>query len=361
MRTGTAHLPLHRGKAPRWLFLRMVRLARAITITMVESFGPEQYIHSLANPFWFQAFGCILGFDWHSSGLTTTVCGAIKEGIAGIEDELHLYPCGGKGKRSRNTPTEIAQFCNNLEIDPSQLIYNSRLSAKVDNTAVQDGYQLYHHFFIFTQKQHWSVIQQGMNPQNHYARRYHWHAQTQLDFVSDPHAGIASEATHARVLNMAARESKSAQESCQTLSCTDPDKWLIKPLSLFNYEAPKRHYITSADINPKYIRQTLLRTYEAQPKSFEALLGLPGVGPKTIRALALTAQLIFGTEPSFKDPARYSFAHGGKDGHPYHVNRTTYEETISFLEKSINRAHVERTDKVKAFRRLATLVASLQI
>jgi hypothetical protein len=351
-RTGYAHLPLHGGKAPRYLFERMVPLSREIVIFLAAEFGREEVLRRLSDPFWFQAFGCVLGFDWHSSGLTTTVCGALKEGLRGTENELGIYVAGGKGATSRKTPAEITAACERLGRDPQPLVYASRISAKVDNSAVQDGYQLYHHSFVFTAKGEWCIVQQGMSDETSMARRYHWLSDGVQSYVEEPHAAICCNAT-APTLNLVAAESGGVRRAAATLATERPEVTLEALTHLPLLDMPRRHHVGTEDINPKYLQKILLRTYEAAPSDFEALLSIEGVGAKTLRALALTSELIYGTQASRQDPARYSFAHGGKDGTPYPVDRVTYDTTIEVMRNALNGAKIERAEKVRAFRRLA--------
>jgi hypothetical protein len=351
-RTGFAHLPLHGGKAPRYLFERMVPLSREIVIFLVSEFGREEVLRRLSDPYWFQAFGCVLGFDWHSSGLTTTVCGALKEGLRGLEKDLGIFVAGGKGATSRKTPDEITVACDRIGRDPQPLVYASRISAKVDNSAVQDGYQLYHHSFVFTAEGQWCIVQQGMSDETSMARRYHWLSDSVSSYVSEPHAAICCDAT-APTLNLVAAESAEVRSNSAALAAEKPEVTLKALTHLPLLEMPRRHEVSTGDINPKYLQKILLRTYETAPADFEALLSIAGVGAKTLRALALTSELIYGTRASQKDPARYSFAHGGKDGTPYPVDRTTYDKTIEVLHHALNGAKIDRSEKVRAFRRLA--------
>ena len=351
-RTGLAHLPLHNGRAPRYLFERMVPLSREIVIFLASEFGREEVLRRLSDPYWFQAFGCVLGFDWHSSGLTTTVCGALKEGLRGTEKELGIYIAGGKGATSRKTPAEITSACEKIGRDPQPLVYASRISAKVDNSAVQDGYQLYHHSFVFTLAGEWCIVQQGMSDATSMARRYHWLSDTVESYVSEPHAAICCDAT-TPTLNLVAHESADVRAASATLAAEKPEVTLNALDHLPLLDLPRRHEVATFDINPKYLKKILLRTYETAPADFEALLAIEGVGAKTLRALALTSELIYGTQASHRDPARYSFAHGGKDGTPYPVDRTAYDKTIDVMRHALNGAKIERAEKVRAFRRLA--------
>jgi hypothetical protein len=354
-RTGIANLPLHGGKAPRWLFERMVSLAREITIAIVADYGPEEMLRRLSHPYWFQAFGCVLGFDWHSSGVTTTLCGALKEGIKGIERDLGLFAAGGKGRTSRKTPTEIESWGEKIAVEPAPLVYASRMSAKVDSAAVQDGYQLYHHSFLFTARGSWTVIQQGMNETNRYARRYHWLGETVSDFVNEPHAAILSEA-RGQTLDLTAGASQPARTTITGIVTEEtPEKVVAELKRLKTLDLPARHRIYARDLHPDSLSRIILSTYERQPRDFERLLGLSGVGTKTLRALSLIAELVHGVAPSYRDPARYSFAHGGKDGIPYPVDRQTYDKSIELLSKAINRTKIGLSEKQKAFQRLNRL------
>ena len=370
-RTGFAHLPLHPGRAPAWLFGRMTRLAREITAHVVADRGAEEMLRRLADPFWFQAFGCVLGFDWHSSGVTTTVTGALKEGIKGLEHELGLYAQGGKGLTSRKTPREIVARCDDLSIDPEPLVYASRMAAKVDSAAVQDGYQLYHHTFFFTRAGHWSVVQQGMSDATGTARRYHWLSESLHSFVNDPHEAICSD-TRVDTLNLVAGEHDALRRASVELATGSPDRVLDvvrrqrggphacrlpfetetspDPLLL---NMPERHALTLQDVDPRRLHTVLLSTYDRAPEDFETLLGLQGVGARTLRALALVSEVIWGTPASTRDPARFAFAHGGKDGTPFPVDRATYDQTIDALHRAMAKAHVDRSEKVDALKRLS--------
>jgi uncharacterized protein len=351
MRSGLAHLPLHGGRAPAWLFSRMVRLAREITAHVVVEYGSEEMLRRLADPYWFQAFGCVLGFDWHSSGVTTTVTGALKEGLRGTERELGVYVGGGKGAVSRRTPSEIAGHCDTLSLDPAPLVYASRMSAKVDSAAVQDGYQLYHHAFFFTPSGGWCVVQQGMHDSNGMARRYHWLASRLRSFVNEPHAAICAQA-ESPTLNLVASESDAARTASAELAREKPDVVLraLKDQPLLSM--PRRHAVLIADVNPQHLDRILLKTYERAPENFETLLGMEGVGAKTLRALALASEIIYGAPASTRDPARFSFAHGGKDGFPYPVDVETYDKTVHVLRAAVNKANIDRSERVAALKRL---------
>ncbi len=353
--TGTAELPLHAGRAPRWLFERMVRLARALLLVLVDAEGVPGLLRRLSDPFWFQAFGCALGFDWHSSGLTTTVGGAVKEALRAVGPDIGLHAAGGKGAAARRTPAEVEAAAERSGFDPAPLVRASRLAAKVDTAAVQDGYDLYYHLLVFDGAGRWCVVQQGMNEATAYARRYHWLGETVGSFVEEPHAAVCCDRRGGAVLNMVAAESGPAREAAAALAREEPARLLAEVARL---RLPARHGVSLADVDPRRLRSVLLTTYERQPADFEALLGLPGVGPATVRALALVAELVYGTPASTRDPARFSFAHGGKDGHPYPVDRRRYDETVAYLEDALARARLGDRDRVEALRRLARLAGS---
>lgn len=352
MRTGTANLPLHTGAAPRWLFTRMVRLAREIALIMVDEYGTPGLLARLADPHWFQAFGCVLGFDWHSSGLTTTTCGALKVGLSEVGDEVGLYAAGGKGNTSRQTPQEITDHAERIGFTPDALIYASKMAAKVDNTAVQDGYQLYHHVMFFDRVGRWAVVQQGMNEANHYARRYHWLGETVADFCDEPHAAVCCDARQL-CLNLVAHESDASRLAVAEVARLQPERIIQEVNRLPSLDLPARHEVQLRDMALPRLQRVLMTTYAQQPAGFEQLLSIQGVGPATVRALALLGELMYGAEPSYRDPARFSFAHGGKDGIPYPVDRTTYEQSIHALHGAVERAKVGERDRLEALRRLA--------
>ena len=354
-RTGIANLPLHYGKAPRWLFERMVKLAREITIVIVEDSGPDEMLRRLSHPYWFQAFGCVLGFDWHSSGVTTTLCGAVKEGIKGIERDLGFFVAGGKGATSRKTPAEVERWGEIISLNPEPLVYASRMSAKVDSAAVQDGYQLYHHNFFFTKQGSWAVVQQGMNETTRYARRYHWLSESVASFVNEPHSAVLSDA-RGQALNLVAAESDPARTTITGIATEEkPENTMAELNRIRTLTLPSHHYLGVEDLHPYSLKKIILSAYERQPEDFEHLLGLPGVGAKTIRALSLIAELVHGVAPSYRDPARYSFAHGGKDGIPYPVDRSTYDQSIQLLRRAIGKSRLGLKEKREAEGRLGRL------
>jgi uncharacterized protein len=372
-------MPLHWGKAPAWLFQRMVKLCRAVTEIVVTDYGPMELLRRFSDPVWFQSFGCVLGFDWHSSGVTTTVCGALKEAVKGQEASFGLYVCGGKGGASRKTPAEITGFSEQFGLDGEGLVKASRLSAKVDSAALQDGFQIYQHVFIGTTQGNWAVVQQGMNTDTRWARRYHWLSEGLETFISEPHKGIACDHVGSP-LNMVAAEVDTARQAVTAISQRSPDvtvrefKRVVETLARGGnggqslgaaasnslrdsprFRAlgmPEQHPVGLGDVSPKYLLKALVGTYERPPEDFSALLLQPGIGPKTIRALALIAEVAHGAPLSFRDPVTYAFAVGGKDGWPYPVDRNAYDRSIAFLEKGIREAKLGNSEKLDALRRL---------
>ena len=338
----------------------MVRLSREIVIYLASEYGTHEVLRRLSDPFWFQAFGCVLGFDWHSSGVTTTVCGAVKEALKPIDRDLGLFAAGGKGRTSRQTPNEIATRCELIGRDPQPLVYASRTSAKVDSAAVQDGYQLYHHAFFFIASGEWCVVQQGMSDATRMARRYHWLSEHVASFVDEPHKAVCCD-VRGDTLNLVAHENDPVRRASAELAAQPPDVTVhaLRKIAAAGERRvltmPRRHeLLPELDVASPYLEKILAKTYERAPADFEALLGIAGVGPKTLRALALASELVHGTPAALRDPARFSFAHGGKDGTPFPVDKLTYDRTIEILNKAINRSAIDRSEKVKAFRRLAT-------
>jgi len=331
----------------------MVRLSREIVLYLASEYSAREVLRRLSDPFWFQAFGCVLGFDWHSSGVTTTVCGAVKEGLKEVDRELGLFVAGGKGRTSRKAPQEIVDACDVVGRDPRPLVYASRTAAKVDSAAVQDGYQLYHHVFFFTAHGEWCVVQQGMCDDNGMARRYHWLSEQVASFVDEPQAAVCCDAKTDDTLNLVAHDNEPVRQASAALAREKPD------ITLRALNMPRRHaLLPEFDVAPTYLEKILIKTYERAPEDFETLLGIEGVGPKTLRALALASELVHGTPAMLRDPARFAFAHGGKDGIPFPVDKLTYDKTIEILNKAINRSAIDRSEKVKAFKRLATFEGS---
>ena len=378
MRTGIATVPLDYGKCPRWLFERMKRLSRGIVLAIAEEFGVEEFLRRLADPIWFQSLGCVIGFDYNSSGLTTTTLGALKEGLRGLENELGVFVCGGKGKTSRKTPEQIqnwGEFLGFSEEKIKNLVYASKISAKVDSSCVQDfqnPFQIYHHNLIFSKTGQWTVLQQGMCPSLQKARRYHWLSSKIKDFVEEPHSGIISD-VKVKPLNLVAPESKENKKVSTELVREEP-KTFFKDISLISEKTTslmrqKRlpgfcemelknvefhwHPVVKEKFDLKRLKKIIEKAHFLEPKNFEELLATAGVGPKTIRALSLVSELIYGARPSYEDPARYSFCHGGKDGTPYFPRALEMDATISILEKGIKKAKVSNREKIEAQRRLA--------
>lgn len=332
-------LPLHSGKAPSWLMKRMMRLGRAICETIVLFYRRDELLKRLADPFWFQSLGCVLGFDWHSSGITTTVCGAIKAGLQPVMDELGVYVCGGKGKVSRNTPDEIKLIGEKSGIDVVNLMKVSRLTAKIDSACIQDCFELYHHTFIFTKEGKWTVIQQGMNPSLKMARRYHWFSDDVKCITEEPHSAICCD-VKVNPLNLVAEESKKVRKTLVDMAYENP--YLIAKDVLV---MQKEHDIK----NRKLIEASLWKLCENAPQDFEDLVLIKGMGKESLRALSLVSEIVFGERPAYKDPVRYSFAHGGKDGHPYPVKREVYDRTISFMEEVLSKTKLNSVEKDKSY------------
>jgi len=363
--TGYVNLPLHGGKTPRWLFERMVKLSGAIAEVICLEDGREELLRRLSDPYWFQAFSHVLGFDWHSSGVTTTTCGALKVALSKLN--LGVVVAGGKGATSRKTPSEIIAHGDELGIAPrriEEMVRASRLSAKVDNTCIQDGFTLYHHCFIMSEDGSWAVVQQGMGER--YARRYHWLSHGLEDFVCEPHTAICSDMVRQSVLDMTAEESANARECSLELVLDNPEhlrRYLTHhpQRSLFEFDRaehfsmPAHHEVLACDIGEQGMR-VLQRAYELQPSSYEELISLHGMGPKKVRALALLSDLIWGTKASWKDPVKYAFSHGGKDGSPSPVDRETYDHTIEQLKSAIQDAKCDKKEKLHALKRLHELV-----
>ncbi len=353
IKKSTANLPLHGGKAPAWLFSRMKKLAREMLLLIIKEYGPDEVLKRLSDPVWFQAFGCVLGFDWHSSGLTTTVNAAVKQAFSGLEKETGFFAAGGKGGRSRKTPFEIERYAGTLNRDLSFLVRTSRLAAKVDSAAIQDGYRLYLHHIFFTKNGKWAVVQQGMNTSSRYARRYHWISEKAVDFTNEPHSGIAGQRKEKSALNMTAKKSAGARGAALEFSKIDPAKALKEVKIIREITLPARHEIIKGDIFPRNFEKTLISAYEAQAKSFEDLLLVKGLGPKTLRALALIAELVYKREVSYDDPVAYSFAHGGKDGTPFPVDRKVYDSNINFLRELVGSSKAGYSEKNRIFKRLS--------
>jgi len=374
-KVGVATTPLDYGKCPRWLFERMKRLGRSIALCIIEEFGEREFLRRISDPVWFQSLGCVMGFDWNSSGLTVTTLGALKAGLFDIQDKIGVYICGGK-KVSRETPKEIETYGVSRGFSFfKKLIKASKMTAKVDSCLIQDGYQLYHHNFLFTKSGEWAVIQQGMDVETQTARRYHWLGDEKKEFIEEPHSGIISQIKKTP-LNLTSKKSRENRQ-ISLLQATQEPKTFLKHIQLISQKETslvkqKRlpgfvemeledkefhfHPVQREKFDLKRLRKIIEKIHFLQPKNFEELLAIEGVGQKTLRALSLVAEVIYGASPSFEDPARYSFAHGGKDGTPYPVDRLTYDKTIEILEKGIKKAKISLKEKESAQKRLMRIL-----
>jgi hypothetical protein len=350
-RSGNADMPLHNGYVPIWLAERMAKLGLAVVETMVMEYGSSEVLSRLSDPFWFQSLGAVMGMDWHSSGITTSVMGALKRALNPHAKELGIYICGGKGKFSTQTPDELMKVSQTAGLDGDYLVKCSKLSAKVDNTAVQDGFQLYLHNFIVNSKGEWTVIQQGMNPGSKTARRYHWHSEKLSSFVNDPHTAICGQNT-GQILNMADTRANGSRASIMSMAAEQPERMLKEIAQLV---MPNHHEVTAKDVDLKRLGAVLWLAHEKQPADFEELLLLQGLGPRTLQSLALVSEVIYGTPARFTDPARFAFAHGGKDGNPFPVPVKVYDETLSVLQKSIHQSKLGNSDKAEAIKKLTQI------
>ena len=350
-RSGSADLPLHGGHVPIWLSERMAKLGLAIVETIAMEFSTSEVIRKLANPFWFQSFGAVMGMDWHSSGITTSVLGALKKSVNPHAKELGIYICGGKGKNSTKTPEELLLVGERTGLNGIELAGLSRLTAKVDNTAIQDGFQLYQHNFIVNTKGDWCVIQQGMNNDTGTARRYHWHSENLQSFVNEPHTFIYGQ-NQGKILNLTAASAAETRDKSLLIVNEHPDKVLKEINHLI---LPNHHDVRIKDVNMKRLGAMLWVAHENKPEDFEELLMLKGMGPRTIQSVALVSEIIYGTPTRFDDPARFSFAHGGKDGHPFPVPVKVFDETITTLQTAIQRAKIGNSDKMDAIRKLSEI------
>ncbi|MGB9642598.1 MAG: DUF763 domain-containing protein [Candidatus Ratteibacteria bacterium] len=379
IKRGIATLTLDTGECPRWLFERMVQLGGQILEIIVQEYGPDEFIARISDPVWFQSLGTVVAFDWNASGLTTILTAALKEAIKGKEKQLELFVCGGKGKTSLKTPDEIVQWGEKIALPDkniSNLVYSSRITAKVDSSLVQDGYQIYHHAFFFSKNGAWGVIQQGMNQQNSTARRYHWFSDKITDFVCEPHTAIISPLI-VPCVNLTARESEKTRKISTEL-VRSGFSGLIRDIQILRKYSSKTtkmvaiksgqqelvfaefkntefysHPVIEEDFSKsRYLEKILAKLCDYKPENYEKLIAVEGVGPKTVRALSLVAELIYSAPPSYVDPARYSFAHGGKDGTPYPVDRITYDNTIEFFTKVINKMKLSAGEKNSMLKKL---------
>ncbi|MFB6088531.1 MAG: DUF763 domain-containing protein [Candidatus Aenigmatarchaeota archaeon] len=366
VKKATTDLPLHGGRCPSWLFKRMKELTGAISEVIIHEYSQDELLKRLSNPYFFQSLGCIVGFDWHSSGLTTTLTGALKESMS--PEEHGVMIAGGKGKTSRKAPQEIlkSDLCKSSDLE--KFVDYSKLSAKVDSNCVQDEYSLYHHVFLFTENGKWSVIQQGMNPKNKYARRYHWVSENVEGFIEEPQDAICCDNMEEEVLNLTSKTSEETRKISLDLVKDNPQhlkKYLLpkNQSSLIdfskgnNFKMPRHHDVRNMDINSR-ILDNLDKAYQKQPENYEKLVQIKGVGAKSLRALALISQLVYGSEASWKDPATHSYAHGGKDGAPYPVDRDNMERSTKFLKGALEQAEINDKSKLKSLKKLKDISVS---
>ena len=351
-RSGVADLPLHGGSVPPWLAERMTRLGTAIVENVIHHYGRSALLSRLSDPFWFQALGTVMGMDWHSSGITTSVLGALKRGLNPRSRELGISVCGGRGRHSRKTPQELQTYAERTGLDGNALARSSRLAARVDNNAIQDGFQLYLHSFVIASDGEWTIIQQGMNPDTALARRYHWHSSSVRDFINEPHTGIVGE-HQGVIVNLVDARSKPAQQAMLETVRGSPDDNLehIQRLVM-----PAHHDVRSDNVDLHRLGAVLALAHERELSDFASLLLVEGLGPRTLQSLALVAEVIHGAPTRFSDPARFSFAHGGKDGHPFPVPLKPYDETIGFMRRSLEAAKVGHSERIDGMRRLDRLV-----
>jgi hypothetical protein len=355
-RSGLADLPLHGGRVPVWLAERMTALGTAIAESVIHQYGRSAFLTRLSDPFWFQALGCVMGMDWHSSGITTSVLGALKKGLNPRAHELGLYLCGGRGRHSRHTPDELRAVADRVSLDGEALVRTSRLAARIDNNAIADGFQIYLHTFVLAADGEWAIVQQGMNTAHRMARRYHWHSAAVRDFVSEPHTAIVGPPA-GTIQNLVDARAESARAALVSIARTEPARTLadIRKLTM-----PSRHDVRASDVDERRLGAVLSVAYERDLRDFASLLLVEQLGPRTLQSLALVAEVIHGAPSRFEDPARFSFAHGGKDGHPFPVPLRTYDESIAVLRRSLDAAKVGRTDKAEGVARLDRFVRAIE-
>ncbi len=355
-RSGSADLPLHGGRVPAWLANRMTELGTAIAEQIVLNYSASEFLTRLSDPFWFQSYGAVMGMDWHSSGITTSVLGALKRGLNPRFNDLGLMVCGGRGRHSRRTPDDLREFSTHTGLDGESLARTSRLTARIDNNAIADGFQLYLHSFVITGSGEWAVVQQGMNPDNNLARRYHWHSATVRDFVSDPHTAIVGE-PQGDILNLVDARARQAQTALLQIAHEPVANALdeVRKLTM-----PAHHDVRAQDVDLKRLGAVLAVANETDLRDFASLLLLEGLGPRTLQSLALIAEVVHGAPTRFSDPARFSFAHGGKDGHPFPVPLKTYDESLGVLRRSLESARLQHTEKLEGFRRLDRLTRAVE-
>jgi hypothetical protein len=355
-RSGVADLPLHGGRVPPWLAARMMTLGTAIAETVVHHYGRSSLLSRLSDPFWFQALGSVMGMDWHSSGITTSVMGALKKGLNPRAHELGIYICGGRGTQSRNTPQELRAIAARTGLPGDALVRTSRLTARIDNNAVADGFQIYLHSFVLTADGEWAIVQQGMNEGSRLARRYHWHSNAVRDFTADPHSAIVGE-PRGSIRNLVDGRARPAQEALLAIAREDPAKTIAEVRRL---ELPRRHEVRAPDVNEKRLGAVLALAYERDLRDFASFLLLEQLGPRTLQSLALVAEVVHGAPTRFDDPARFSFAHGGKDGHPFPVPLKVYDESIGVLRRALDAAKLGRTDKLDGMARLDAFTRAIE-
>jgi uncharacterized protein len=355
-RSGFADLPLHGGRVPPWLAERMTVLGTAIVEAILHHYGHSELLSRLADPFWFQALGSVMGMDWHSSGITTSVMGALKRGLAPRADELGIYICGGRGRHSRKTPDELRAIAEKKSLDGEALVRTSRLTARIDNNAIADGFQIYLHTLVLSAQGEWTVVQQGMNQANGMARRYHWHSAAVRDFTSEPHTGIVGKHL-GTIMNLVDAKANQAQSAMLTIAKEDPETTLRTVQKLI---VPRRHEVKAEDVDLKRLGAVLAVAYEREFRDFASLLLLENLGPRTLQSLAMIAEVVHGAPTRFSDPARFSFALGGKDRHPFPVPLKTYDESMAVLRASLDAAKVGDKEKIEGFRRLEKFARTIE-
>jgi hypothetical protein len=355
-RSGVADLPLHGGRVPQWLASRMTTMGTAIVESVVQHYGRSEVLSRLSDPFWFQAFGSVMGMDWHSSGITTSVMGALKRGLNPRAHELGIYMCGGRGRQSRHTPDELRQIADRTSLDGDALVRTSRLAARVDNNAVADGFQIYLHSFVLTPEGDWAIVQQGMNETSRLARRYHWHSAAVRDFTTEPHTAIVGEQV-GTIQNLVDQRARPAQDALISLTRDDPGRTIGEVRRLV---MPRHHAVRRRDVDERRLGAVLALAHERDLRDFASFLLLEQLGPRTLQSLALVAEVVHGTPTRFSDPARFSFAHGGKDGHPFPVPLTVYDESIGVLKRALEGARVGHSEKLDGMARLDKFARAIE-
>jgi uncharacterized protein len=349
-------MPLHYGHVPPWLAERMTKLGGAIIEALVVDYSKSEVLKRLSDPLWFQSLGCVLGMDWHSSGITTSVMGALKRALNPRAKDLGIYICGGRGKHSRQTPDELMRIAGSTGLNGDALVRSSKLAAKVDNTAVQDGFQLYLHNFIVTADGEWAIVQQGMNDTSGMARRYHWHSTQFNSYLNSPHSGVTGQ-NQGLILNLAHSDADQTRNTIMKIASDTPEKIMMEARKIV---MPSHHEVRASDVNLKRLGAALTLAHERSTRDFESLLLLEGVGPRTIQSLTLVSEVIYGSPTRFNDPARFSFAHGGKDGHPFPVPLKVYDETIGVLKSAVEKARLGASDKQQAIRQLSAIAWKME-